>query len=158
MSALNGWHRGERQLRTRLKFDTDPALQMLYSFIDGEVDAEHANFTARQLPFIPVVTLDAQNRPWSSLLAGADGRPGFIRVPRYSTLAVNAKVWEGDPILEAVEKYGAGAEGKRDMLIASLGIDFTSRRRFKLAGKVNKAEKVDGTTLELEFVVNQYIG
>ncbi|TFK71155.1 hypothetical protein BDN72DRAFT_482403 [Pluteus cervinus] len=156
MSALNGQHRGEREIHKKLHWDKDPSVQILYSYISGDLPTEHAIFHSQKVPFLPIVTLGPDGRPWSSILAGEDGRPGFIRYSRYSTLTIDANVWKGDPILENSKSWGGGGES-RGILVAGLGIDYGTRRRNKFAGKVAKANRVNDA-FHLEFSINEAIG
>jgi hypothetical protein len=151
--ALNGWHIGERRVRTKLEFDKIPSISTQYMYIDGDLPPEHAEFHTNCLPFIPVTALDESNRPWGSILAGRDGEIGFIDYPRYTTLRINGRVWDGDPLREnarLLEKNGT-------MLIAGIGIEFPTRRRNKLAGKVISVDW-KGDDFLLQLVVNEAIG
>lgn len=83
-----------------------------------------------QLPMLVVGSLDAQRRPWASLLVG---RPGFVRAPDPHTLRIHARPLPGDP-LAAQLRVGAP--------LAVLGIEFATRRRNRLNGTV--VEVADG--------------
>ncbi|KAF8074150.1 hypothetical protein FPV67DRAFT_1560343 [Lyophyllum atratum] len=151
--ALNGWHHGERLIHKKLGHDTDYSIMTLYQSIGGDLPGEHAVFHSTRLPFIPVVTLDESGRPWGSILAGSEGKPGFVRNSRYSVLSVDAKVWPGEPLIE-------NAKGYRDdgtMLVAGIGIEFSTRRRNKFAGKVTRLES-DGDLFHLDVSVNESLG
>ncbi|KAF8877521.1 hypothetical protein BD779DRAFT_1448492 [Infundibulicybe gibba] len=151
--ALHGWHSGERIIRQKLGLDHDPSTLMLYMSIDGDLPADHGVFHSTRLPFVPVTTLDAEGRPWGSILASGDGNPGFIQNSKYTTLNIDAKVWDGDPIVENASKFSEGDE----MLVAGIGIEFTTRRRNKFAGKLTKLRRANDT-MQMELVVNQAIG
>ncbi|KAG6872999.1 hypothetical protein C0995_004131 [Termitomyces sp. Mi166 len=127
----------------------------LYHQITSELPEEHAVFYSTRLPFLPVVTLDASGRPWGSILAGIDGKPGFVRNSRsqYSTLSINAKLWAGEPLLENVKRYRQDGS----MLVAGIGVEYSTRRRSKFAGKVTKLEK-SGDEIHLEFLVDEALG
>lgn len=150
--SLNGWHVGERVIRKKLNFDQDYSTSTLFTHIEGELPPDHAYFHSTRLPFLPVTTLDESGRPWGSILAGRDGRPGFITHPRTSTLVVKAKVWDGDPLIETSTTFGSG-----DMLVAGIGIEFPTRRRNKFAGKISRLER-DGDEFDIEMRVNEAIG
>ncbi|KAJ7162199.1 hypothetical protein C8R46DRAFT_1353202 [Mycena filopes] len=151
--ALSGWHRGENEIHRKLGTFDDYAVSSLYMVIDGDLPPDHAQFHSTRLPFLPVTTLDDSGRPWSSILAAEDGRPGFITNPRYSTLRVQAKLWDGEPLLLNSKLF----KHDESMLIAGIGIEFATRRRNKLAGFVSNLEQTDGKT-RLDLVVNQAIG
>ncbi len=65
---------------------------------------------------------------------------------------MNVRVWEGDPFKENVESF---RDGK--MLMAGIGIEFSTRRRNKFAGHVFELRQI-GDTYQLKMVVNQAIG
>ncbi|KAF8625929.1 hypothetical protein AX17_006655 [Amanita inopinata Kibby_2008] len=167
--ALNGWHRGELSIRSRLGLVKDPETMYLYGTIDGEMPEQHREFHTTRLPFIPVTVLDAQRRPWGAVLAGEDGRTGFVSSPTYSSLLVRARLWEGDPLMEVV---GLGREGEVDRardggegrggeaLIAGIGVELSTRRRSKFAGKITSFERVKGDdkSVRLRLDVNQALG
>ncbi|KIJ15810.1 hypothetical protein PAXINDRAFT_55783, partial [Paxillus involutus ATCC 200175] len=64
---------------------------------------QHQTFYTTRLPFIPVTTIDNKQRPWSSILAGPDGRPGFATSQRFSELTLHANTWEGNPFIQNVK-------------------------------------------------------
>ncbi|KAF5360182.1 hypothetical protein D9758_011331 [Tetrapyrgos nigripes] len=157
---LNGWHFGERIIHQKHGTDKDPQIESLVFHINGDLDPEHALFHSSRIPFLPVTTLDKEGRPWGSILAAEDGLPGnhFIRNSKYTTLAIRAKVWEGEPFLENAKLFKGGKEGEERMLIAGIGLEFSTRRRNKLAGWVSKLEQKDSKVFELELIVNQSLG
>ena len=148
--ALNGWHSGEREVHTKLGHDDDYRTMNLFREVEGDLSEEIGYVFTHIAPLIPVVTLDAEGRPWSSILTGEQGQVGFSRRPKYSTLRFKAKFSPGDPILG----QGFKSAGEK-ALIAGVGIDFIqTRTRMKFAGNVQTYE-VGGGTLEMEVFVNQ---
>lgn len=77
-----------------------------------------------QLPFLIVGSLDAQERPWASILTG---RPGFIASPDPRTLTIAARPVFGDPLNANLV---AGAS------VGLLGIQLETRRRNRMNGTV----------------------
>jgi len=156
--SLNGWHVGERSIHHKFNFDKDPAISTLYSWISGDLDPDHAVFHSTCIPFLPITTLDKGGRPWGSILAAEDGLPGpnFIRNARYTTLQIRAKLWEGEPFKEKSKLFQKGKEEK--MLIAGIGLQFSTRRRNKLAGWVSRLEQQERDIVEVELTVNQSLG
>ena len=150
--ALNGWHPGERIVHQQLGHDADHSIMSQYRHIDGDLPGDHATFHSTRLPFVPVTTLDSDGRPWASILAGRDGKPGFIRSPRYSVLEVEAHLWPGDPLLHTADTFGTAG-----MLVAGIGIEFPTRRRNKFAGRVTRLER-RGSTISMDWTVNEAIG
>lgn len=131
----------------------DPAVSTLYQYIQGELPEHDRRFHSTRLPFVPVTILDRSGRPWGSILAGRDGKPGFITSPRRSTLVVDARVWNGDPLFETSET----PRSEEEMLTAGIGIDFSTRQRNKFAGQITELTRADND-IHLELVVNQAIG
>lgn len=152
MTALLGWHPGEQAIQTR--FGVDGPMCQAYTWIQGAMPHEHQVFHSTRLPFVPVTTLDRLGRPWSSIFASSDGEPGFIRSPRHDRLAMSLKCWEGDPFIDNAKLF----VGDNRMLIAGLGIEFSTRRRNKFAGFVKKLDGTSDNNFHLELEVNQAIG
>lgn len=152
MPALHGWHRGERQIHRKLNYES--AVAIAFTAIQGDLPEQHREFYSTRLSFVPVTILDSAGRPWGSILAGHDGKSGFIQSPSDTTLVLDVKAWDGDPIVEAADLFGA----KDTTLVAGIGIDFSTRRRNKFAGKISKFEKKNRFHLLLEFTVNETIG
>ncbi|KAF8965849.1 hypothetical protein BDZ97DRAFT_737287 [Flammula alnicola] len=154
MSALNGWHRGERIVREKLGFDEIPSTAHLWSSISGEMPEQHSTFYTTRLPFVPVCILDDEGRPWGSILAGKDGKPGFIHHPKYNTLSIEAKLWTGDPFLKVVKNFD---RENGSTVIAGIGVEVSTRRRNKFAGNVTKMAVTEGS-LSIELTVNEALG
>ncbi|KAF8625933.1 hypothetical protein AX17_006659 [Amanita inopinata Kibby_2008] len=154
--ALNGWHPGERIIFTKLGFTSDPDVMNMWTHVDAEMSAQHQQFYVNRLPFIPIAVLDASGRPWGSILTGKSGKPGFMTSPTPTLLTAESKSWPGDPLLE-ITKPEALAARHNELLISGIGIESSTRKRNKFAGKITKIEPVEGETdsLNLELTVNQ---
>jgi predicted pyridoxine 5'-phosphate oxidase superfamily flavin-nucleotide-binding protein len=88
---------------------------------------QHREFF-EQLPTLLVGSVDAQQRPWASMLAGL---PGFIDTPDSRLLRVDALPLPGDP-LHAQLQVGAA--------LGLLGIEPQTRRRNRLNGTVSAVD------------------
>ncbi|KAJ7252076.1 hypothetical protein B0H12DRAFT_622770 [Mycena haematopus] len=152
--ALNGWHRGEKAIHRKLNTLDDPAVSRLYMYISGDMPGDHAQFHSTRLSFLPVTTLDDGGRPWGSILASHDGKAGFIQSPRYSTLRIDATLWDGEPLIENSKLFG---RQDQTMLVAGIGIEFGTRRRNKFAGFISQLKETD-RRLQLDLQVNESIG
>ncbi len=150
--ALNGWHPGERSIQERLNFAGPMA--MAYTWIDSSMPEQHRTFHTRNLPFVPITTLDSDGRPWSSIAAGRSGLPGFISSPNETELDVELKLWPGDPMVDSLDAF----DGSRGVLAAGIGIEFSTRRRNKFAGSIFDVRHMDRYTKRLKIRVNQAIG
>ncbi len=107
---------------------------------------QHRQFHA-QLPFMLVGSVDAQQRPWASVLVGA---PGFIQSPDARQLQFTAHPVAGDPLAEGLTP---GAP------LGFLGIELHTRRRNRVNGRVGQVSAA-GFSVEVEQTVGncpQYI-
>ncbi|MDJ0611872.1 MAG: MOSC domain-containing protein [Kiloniellales bacterium] len=118
------FHRGEKEIQTRLGM-ADKMEDLGRRMIRREMPAEHQAFFSL-LPLLIVGTLDAAGRPWASVLAG---EPGFLRPTEARRLQVTARPIYGDPLNESLVE---GAD------IGALGLEFPTRRRNRLNGKVSR--------------------
>ena len=84
---------------------------------------QHREFF-EQLPLLFVCSLDAQQRPWASVLAGW---PGFMATPDAKHLRVDALPRHGDPLRDGL---ALGAD------LGLLGIEPATRRRNRMNGTV----------------------
>ncbi|KAG1724032.1 hypothetical protein EDB19DRAFT_1644909 [Suillus lakei] len=156
MSSLNGWHKGERAIQQKLGFHG--AVSQSWTQIEGEMPEQHQKFYSTCLPFIPVTTLDSMGRPWSSILAGPDGEIGWASSETYDQLSMRAEVWDGDPLKANADYHADTTDGSpRKMLIAGIGVEFSTRRRNKFAGSIKAIEK-QGGLLVICTTVNEAIG
>jgi MOSC domain-containing protein YiiM/predicted pyridoxine 5'-phosphate oxidase superfamily flavin-nucleotide-binding protein len=96
---------------------------------------EHQEFFSR-LPLLIAGTIDSVGRPWASVLAG---EPGFVRAAGSRTLHVTARPIYGDPLGEALVD---GAD------IGALGLEFQSRRRNRVNGKMSRSSP-DGFQIQI---------
>lgn len=120
------WHRGERAIHERM----GNAAQM-ESFgrrvIRDHMPDQHRQFY-NQLPFMVLGAVDAQGRPWATLL---EGQPGFMHSPEPRQLEIAALPGEGDPLRAALVDGAA---------VGMLGIELHTRRRNRLNGRIQRQE------------------
>jgi hypothetical protein len=156
MTSLNGWHKGERAIQQKLGFHG--SVSQDWTKIQGEIPEQHRIFYSTSLPFIPVTTLDSMGRPWSSILSGPGGEIGWVSSETYDQLTMRVRIWNGDPFKANAEYYTKHTDGsQRQMLIAGIGVQFSTRRRNKFAGSV-KAIEEQGDLFDIRMTVNQAIG
>lgn len=148
---VQGWHPGEKLIQKKLGYDGVMAASFMA--IEEEMPEQHRAFYTTRLPFIPVTILDAQGRPWSCILAGPSGEPGFVSSPREDRLAMDVRPWDGDPFKENIELQPS----KGRVLVAGIGIEFSTRRRNKFAGCITDVRKT-GDVYQVKLIVNQAIG
>ncbi|MFZ1414824.1 MAG: pyridoxamine 5'-phosphate oxidase family protein [Defluviicoccus sp.] len=133
------FHRGEQKVQIRLGV-RDKLERFGRQVIRDYIPEQHREFFAT-LPFLIAGTVDAEGRPWASILAGS---PGFVSSPDPRTLVITALPLAGDP-LAATLKEGAA--------IGVLGIQLVTRRRNRLSGIVQAV-----TAQGVEIAVRQTFG
>ncbi len=111
---VSPFHAGERQIQARLGA-LEHAERVGARGIRAAMPDQHREFFAA-LPYVFVASLDAQGRPWSSLLQGP---PGFINSPDHKSLVIGASPHLDDP---ARENFRCGAP------IGVVGVDLATRR------------------------------
>lgn len=116
------FHRGEKEIQSRLGVQ-DKIEELGRRMIQDRIPESRLDFFA-QLSLLTLATVDAAGRPWASVVAGA---PGFARAADPERLVVAARPIYGDPLNNALIE---GAD------IAALGLDFESRGRFRVNGKI----------------------
>jgi hypothetical protein len=153
-AALTNWHPGEHGVQRKLGYAD--SIRDRWNAVENAMREQHRIFHTSNLPFIPLTTLDAQGRPWASIVAGATGEIGFVQSPDAQTLIVNARLWNGEPLLDTVRAWPTAVDGEtvnlERFLIAGLGIEFPTRRRNKFAGRIRGVEgSRDPKGLEYQF-------
>lgn len=116
------FHAGERQLQEWAGV-RERLAQAGPKVIRDYMPEQHRLFFA-ELPLLFVGSLDAQGRPWASVLAGPSG---FVRSPDPRTLRIDALPFRHDPLSETLK---AGAP------VGLLGIQLETRRRNRMNGTV----------------------
>ncbi|MBY4898976.1 pyridoxamine 5'-phosphate oxidase family protein [Cupriavidus sp. AU9028] len=109
--------------------------------IRAQMPEQHRQFFA-QLPFLVAAAVDAEGRPWASLLTGT---PGFARALDAARLRIDAQAAPGDPIAAALVP---GAD------IGLLGIELETRRRNRMNGVIVGADKAGITVAVLQSFGN----
>lgn len=142
MSApLPGWpgpdspfHAGEQFLQERAGVRAQ-AERAGWKIIRAEMPLQHRELF-EQLPYLVVGGLDAERRPWATVLSGA---PGFVRSPDAHTLTIAALPGPADPLAAALVP---GAP------VAVLGIQLATRRRNRANGTVGARDHA-GFTIDI---------
>lgn len=118
--SASPWHAGERSIHQRMG-NTEQMESLGRRVIRDYMPEQHRAFY-QQLPFMVLGAVDAQGRPWATLL---EGEPGFMHAPDARSLAINAQLAAGDPLREALRGHTA---------VGLLGIELHTRRRNRLNG------------------------
>ena len=135
MTMQSPFHPGERAVQARVGV-RDKAEVLGQRMIRDVMPDEHREFYAT-LPYLFVGSVDHRGQPWASMLFG---RPGFANAPDAKTLDVAAGPIFGDPLRDNLAV---------DARLGVLGIDYATRRRNRLNGRVRNAQ-TKGFTVEVE--------
>lgn len=122
---MSSYHQGELAVQQRAGVAASAA--RIGGSIRGEFPPVAAEFLAART-LVVAATGDAEGRPWASALTG---RPGFARVSDPRTVRIEHCPADGDP-LEANLRPGA--------VIGLLAVDFETRRRIRVNGRVRQIE------------------
>lgn len=156
MTQIHRSHNGELLLQKRRNTPQELS-DGIPHYISHDMPQQHADFFAG-LPYLPLATLDQHGRPWVSLLVtGADDDPSVgVKVSEGNTTDVLAETNPFDPFARALQQ----APGTKDAkpLFAGVGIDFSNRRRNKIAGSISQASLDDTGKLRLRLLSDQHLG
>lgn len=148
-------------MQRKLGFDTAPGVSSAWRHIYGELTDQHRKFHTSNLHFLPVVTLDERKRPWVSMLTGEDDKIGWIKERRghRSRLELNTRIWEADPLWQNLRLVHDQEGDRVESLIAGVGVEVSTRRRNKLAGKMVGVRMDDQTRrVTIDVEVNEATG
>lgn len=133
------WHEGEKRLQEQVG-----VAERMEAFgqkvIRDHMPDQHRVFY-HQLPFIVAGAVDAQGKPWATLLEGPEG---FVSSPDPKQLLIDIDLADDDPATSGLAQGGA---------IGLLGIELHTRRRNRLNGQAHRVA-VGG----LEVAVEQSFG
>ncbi|MFJ4455686.1 pyridoxamine 5'-phosphate oxidase family protein [Pseudomonas sp. NPDC089392] len=133
------WHAGEKALQEKVG-----VAERMEAFgqkvIRDFMPDQHRNFY-HQLPFMVAASVDAQGRPWATLLEGPEG---FVSSPDPRQLMINTTLPADDP---ATPGLVAG------QAVGLLGIELHTRRRNRINGQIHQAAQG-----QLQVTVEQSFG
>lgn len=156
MTQVHRSHTGELLLQQRRNTPRELA-DAIPQYIDSDMPQQHADFFAG-LSYLPLATLDQQGRPWVSVLvtnSGDDPSIG-VKVLGGNATDVVAETSLYDPFARALQQDCTSADERR--LFAGVGIDFSNRRRNKIAGAIEKASVEDAGKVQLRLLSDQHLG
>lgn len=119
---LSPFHRGELAIQRRLQVSEKIDRFGKLAIRDFMPEQHRVLFT--ELPMFFIGSVDAQERPWASVL---HGRPGFIQSPTERILRFPSYPPAQDPFAGSL---------RRGALVGGLGLEFHSRRRNRVNGKL----------------------
>ncbi len=156
MAQSHKSHRGELVLQERRDTPQD-LIDAIPSYIRSDMPMQHADFFA-DLPYLPLATLDRDGRPWASLLVTASSTDLSvgIDVRGGNVTDIIAETTPDDPFARALENRPASAGEKR--FFAGVGVDFSNRRRNKIAGTIETANVDEKGKVQLRLRSDQHLG
>ncbi|BCR99700.1 putative oxidoreductase, FAD-binding [Aspergillus luchuensis] len=161
--ALQGWHPGEVAIQCQLGYAT--AVSSHWTAVENQLREQHQLFHTSRLPFIPLTTTDADGRPWAGIVAGSTGTVGFVDSSSLKSLVFRARLWDGDPMLETLREWTPleddqtkGPILQERLLTAGLGIEFSTRRRNKFAGKIDMVKARSDLDYDFRVDITEALG
>ncbi len=129
------FHAGEAAVQERCGV-RERVEQIGHAIIHDVMPLQHRELFAR-LPTVIVGSLDADRKPWASVLAGD---PGFLRASDERTLYIAARPDRGDPL---GDRLAVGIP------LGLLGIEPSTRRRNRMNGTVTAVDD-EGFTVSVD--------
>ncbi len=157
MTTGHPWHSGEARIQQRRGTPSN-IIQSVPDYIEEYMPQQHAEFFAA-LPYLPLATLDKQGRPWVSILVTtSDNDPSIsITTDGRNQTDVVAEVNPYDPFVRAlgVDQKPPSEDGR---LFAGVGVDFSNRRRNKMAGVIEPVSLSTNGKVSLRLISDQHLG
>ena len=150
-------HHGEKIVQQR-RHTPEELARAIPDYIHSELPQQHAEFYPG-LSYLPLGTLDDQGRPWVSVLVtkSEDDPSVGIEVSESNGLDLTVEISPDDPFYRALKQASTDASNPKP-LFAGVGVDFTNRRRNKLAGNIDSINFGDGGKLSLHLQSNEHLG
>ena len=149
-------HKGELLLQERRNTPRE-LIESIPHYIHADMPQQHTEFFAG-LPYLPLATLDRHGRPWVSVLVTrSENDPSIgIKVLGDNRMDVAAEANPYDPFARALTQEHKPDNERR--LFAGVGVDFTNRRRNKIAGAIGASSVDEGGKISLQLVSDQHLG
>lgn len=125
-ASSSPFHSGEIEIQQRLGIH-DRIDKVGRKVIRDHLIDQHREFY-EELPYLLVGALDADQRPWASILTG---KPGFLTTPDPYTLVASTSLLPTDPLATALVP---GTD------VGILGLQTETRRRNRMTGLIAEAE------------------
>ncbi len=119
--ARRPWHRGEAAAQRLAVVEAPP--QVIRPFM-----SEQLRRFFPQLSLLLLAAVDADGFPSATFVRGARG---FITCPEPTRMEVDAALFDGDPLATVL---------RRDSEVGLLGVDFRTRRRNRVNGRIESLE------------------
>ncbi len=157
MTAGHPWHSGEALVQERRGTPSNIVLSVP-DYIEKDMPQQHAEFFSG-LPYLPLATLDKRGRPWVSVLVTmSDSDPSIgITTSGPNQTDIIAEVNPHDPFVRALGPDQKPTDDDR-RLFAGVGVDFSNRRRNKLAGLIEPISLSTIGKVSLRLISDQHLG
>ena len=142
-------HEGEVYVQRRRHAPADQPM-VLTEIVEDDMPDQHAEFFSH-LGYFALSTVDADGRPWATIIVGSSTT--LVHAVSEMQLNVSAVLPEGDPFVSSV----VSTEHASCRYFAGLGVDFSNRRRNKVAGFI-ASSKVVNNTLNMSLITNESLG
>lgn len=157
MTTGHPWHSGEALIQER-RGTPENIILSVPDYIEKDMPQQHSEFFAG-LSYLPLATLDELGRPWASVLvttSASDPSVGITTSGRNQTDIV-AEVNPYDPFVRALGS-DQKPSGEDRRLFAGVGVDFTNRRRNKMAGSIDSISLDTAGKIGLRLLSDQHLG
>ncbi len=150
-------HLGELDVQKKRHVPKELANQ-IPNYIQTDMPRQHALFYAG-LSYLPLGTLDETGRPWVSILVTKSDHDPLIgiRATAQNELSIVAQMSPDDPFYQAASRTKIEAS-QENPLFAGVGVDFSNRRRNKLAGSIHSARIEEPGKLRLHLKTDEHMG
>lgn len=132
--------------------------ETLLTYLNKNMPEQHASFF-QGLSYLPLGVLDNKGRPWASILVTKSDNDNSIGINLLgdNTLNIKARMHKSDPLYQSICQT-KNADPTTKTLCAGVGVDFTNRRRNKLAGHLNEIFYDDQGNINLTIKSDQHLG
>jgi predicted pyridoxine 5'-phosphate oxidase superfamily flavin-nucleotide-binding protein len=142
-------HEGEIYVQKRRHAPSDTHT-VVSRMIDDDMPDQHSEFFTH-LSYFGISTIDTEGRPWATIIVGSPTT--LIYAVSEIQLNVSAVLPKGDPFLSSV----VSTMNSSPRYFAGVGVDFSNRRRNKVAGFIATSDVVDNT-LNMSLITNENLG
>ncbi|CAF1311362.1 unnamed protein product [Rotaria sordida] len=142
-------HEGELFVQKRRHVPPDVP-KMVSETVHDDMPDQHTEFFTH-LSYFAIATIDSDGRPWATIIVGSPTT--LIYAVSKIQLNVSVVLPEGDPFFSSV----VNTVNATSRYFAGIGVDFSNRRRNKVAGFIASSNVVDNT-LNMSLITNESLG
>ncbi|UJR07373.1 hypothetical protein I4U23_011659 [Adineta vaga] len=151
IKRLKSHNQHEGELFVQKKRHTPSNMPMIVSeMISDDMPDQHSEFFTH-LNYFGISTLDIDGRPWATIITGSSTT--LIHAVSEMELKVSVILPKGDPFLSSV----INTTNSTCRYFAGIGVDFSNRRRNKVAGFISQSNLINDT-LNMSLITNESLG